>query len=187
MHVKNPKHRQPYHCLDTRKHCTCWQEWVALLLQLLPLTPVRRPKFPAWGHWSAKKKKKKKKKLKTKNKTKKVDYFEGTGREIKKGNNPSRVYNYAVVCCFTFHSIQLAMRFRFSSPLISAFGVPHRAGLHLDFNLHFRGVSFYRARHTSIQTSGTRLVLHNLGSLSVLSGKSSAKRIIFFQFAPGVE
>ena len=35
VHVKNPKHWQPYHCLDTRKYCTHWQEWVALLLRRL--------------------------------------------------------------------------------------------------------------------------------------------------------
>ena len=159
----------------------------ALAAAVALITPVRRPEFPARDNEVLKKKKKKKIFFLTKQKT--LDYFERTGREIEKENNPSRVYNYAVVCllvvcCFTFHSIQPAMRIRFSSPLTSAFGVPHRAGLHLDFNLHFRGVSFYRARRTSIQTSGTRLVLHNLGSLSILSGKLSAKRIIFFQFAP---
>ena len=40
VHVKNPKHRQPYHCLDTGKYYTPWQEWVALLLPLLHLTPI---------------------------------------------------------------------------------------------------------------------------------------------------
>ena len=155
----------------------------ALAAAVALITPVRRPEFPARDNEVLKIKLKKTKTKKT------LDYFERTGREIEKENNPSRVYNYAVVCllvvcCFTFHSLQPAMRIRFSSPLTSAFGVPHRAGLHLDFNLHFRGVSFYRARRTSIQTSGTRLVLHNLGSLSILSGKLSAKRIIFFQFAP---
>ena len=46
-HVKNPTHWQPYHCLDTGKYCTHWQEWVALLLRLLCLTQVRRLAFPA--------------------------------------------------------------------------------------------------------------------------------------------
>ena len=62
-HLKNLKHWQPYHCSDTQKSCTHWQvgtgstalaaavpypgkERVALLLQLLCLTLVRRPKFP---------------------------------------------------------------------------------------------------------------------------------------------
>ena len=44
--VKNLKHWQPCHCLDTRKYYTHWQEWVALLLQLLCLTQVRWPEFP---------------------------------------------------------------------------------------------------------------------------------------------
>ena len=38
-HIKNPKHRQPYHCLDTWKYCTHWLvcicTMVVLLLQLL--------------------------------------------------------------------------------------------------------------------------------------------------------
>ena len=41
--VKNAKHRQPYHRLDTHKYCTHWYEWVALLLRLLCFTQVRRP------------------------------------------------------------------------------------------------------------------------------------------------
>ena len=43
VHIKNPKHWHP--CLDTRKYCTHWQKWVALLLRCS--TQVRRPKFPA--------------------------------------------------------------------------------------------------------------------------------------------
>ena len=27
--------RQLYHSLDTQKYCTCWYQWVALLLRLL--------------------------------------------------------------------------------------------------------------------------------------------------------
>ena len=46
-HIKNPIHWQPYHYLDTWKYCTHQQEWVALVLQLLRLTQVRWPKFPA--------------------------------------------------------------------------------------------------------------------------------------------
>ena len=46
-HVKNPKHWQPYHCLDTWKYYTHWQEWVALLLRLLCRTQVQWPEFPA--------------------------------------------------------------------------------------------------------------------------------------------
>ena len=42
-HVKNPKHWQPYHCLDERKYYTHvhWQEWVALLLWLLEPYPSK--------------------------------------------------------------------------------------------------------------------------------------------------
>ena len=36
-HVKNPKHWQPYHCLDTQKYCTYSRELAALLFQLLCL------------------------------------------------------------------------------------------------------------------------------------------------------
>ena len=46
VHIKNPKHWPPYHGLDKRKYCTRWQKRVALLLQLLCITRVRRPKFP---------------------------------------------------------------------------------------------------------------------------------------------
>ena len=46
-HVKTPKHWQPYHCLDTRKYCTHWQERIALLLRLLCFTRVGRPELPA--------------------------------------------------------------------------------------------------------------------------------------------
>ena len=46
VHVKNPKHWQPYHFLDTWRYCTHWQEWVALPLWLQCLTQVRPPKFP---------------------------------------------------------------------------------------------------------------------------------------------
>ena len=35
MHVTNPQHWQPHHCLDTQKYCTLQKEWVALLLWLL--------------------------------------------------------------------------------------------------------------------------------------------------------
>ena len=45
--VKSPKRWQPYHCSDTWKYCTHWQEWVALIFLLLCLTQVRQPKFPA--------------------------------------------------------------------------------------------------------------------------------------------
>ena len=30
-----PNNWQLYHCLDTQKYCTCWYQWVALLLRLL--------------------------------------------------------------------------------------------------------------------------------------------------------
>ena len=33
-HVKNPKHWQPYHCLDTQKCCTHREVWVMLFLQV---------------------------------------------------------------------------------------------------------------------------------------------------------
>ena len=49
-HVKNPTHWQSYHCLNTGKYCTHWQERVALLLRLLCVTRVRRPKFSARGN-----------------------------------------------------------------------------------------------------------------------------------------
>ena len=58
-HVKNLKHWQPCHCLDTRKYYTHWQEWVVLLLQLLCLTQVRWPEFPTRDKEVLKKKKKK--------------------------------------------------------------------------------------------------------------------------------
>ena len=59
--ILNPKHWQPRHCLDTRKkYCTHWQEWVALLLQLLYLTQVKRPKFHMRGNEVLKKNNKKK-------------------------------------------------------------------------------------------------------------------------------
>ena len=45
--VKNHKHWQPYHCLDTRNYCTHWQVRVALFLRLLCLTQVRQPKSPS--------------------------------------------------------------------------------------------------------------------------------------------
>ena len=35
VQVKNPKHWQPYRCLDTRQYCTHWWAWVALLVWLL--------------------------------------------------------------------------------------------------------------------------------------------------------
>ena len=41
VHVKTPKHWQPYHCLHTWKYYTHCQEWVALFLRLLCLTHVR--------------------------------------------------------------------------------------------------------------------------------------------------
>ena len=48
-HVKNPKHWQPYHCLDTKMLHTLIGEGIALLLRLLCLkmTQVRPPAFPA--------------------------------------------------------------------------------------------------------------------------------------------
>ena len=45
VNVKNPKHQQPYHCLDTPKHYTHRQEWVAPLLQLLQAYPQRTKKY----------------------------------------------------------------------------------------------------------------------------------------------
>ena len=50
---KNPKHQQPYHCLDKWKCCTHWQKWVVLLLCL---TWARWPRFPHKGQWVPKKK-----------------------------------------------------------------------------------------------------------------------------------
>ena len=38
-HSKNLKCWQTYHCLDTQKYCTHWQEWVVLLLRLLLAVP----------------------------------------------------------------------------------------------------------------------------------------------------
>ena len=46
--------------LDTWKYYTDWQEWVVLLLQLLCLTQVRQPKFPARDKEVLKKTKKQK-------------------------------------------------------------------------------------------------------------------------------
>ena len=42
LHISN--NRQLYHSLDTQKYCTCWYQWVALLLQLL----LSYPGMVAW-------------------------------------------------------------------------------------------------------------------------------------------
>ena len=39
-----PNNRQLYHSLDTQKYCTCWYQWVALLLRLL----LSYPDVVAW-------------------------------------------------------------------------------------------------------------------------------------------
>lgn len=43
-------------CLDTKKHCTHWQEWAVLLMQLLCLTQVTPPEFPTKDNGEVKKK-----------------------------------------------------------------------------------------------------------------------------------
>ena len=44
----NPNNRQLYHSLDTQKYCTCWHQWVALLLRLLLSYPGMVAELRVW-------------------------------------------------------------------------------------------------------------------------------------------
>ena len=52
-----PNNRQLYHSLDTQKYCTCWYQWVALLLRLLLSYPGMVARITRVGLMKIKKRK----------------------------------------------------------------------------------------------------------------------------------